>query len=180
MEALGTAKADEPPSDTPSQESFWTSSATSSLASAPSASGGVQGASGAAASTAAVAELAAQTAKRYGVPVGLVMSVIQHESGFNPAAHSPAGAIGLMQLMPSTAAALGIANPWDPAQNLDGGVRYLAQLLDRYGGDAALALAAYNAGPAAVDAHGGIPPYPETRAYVQSVLAAWSGEGPLR
>jgi hypothetical protein len=111
-----------------------------------------------------------QAASKYGVPESIIRSVIAQESSMNPEAHSSAGAIGLMQLMPSTAEALGV-NPWDPAQNIDGGTRYLAQLLSEFHGDMNLALAAYNAGPAAVRANRGIPPYPETQAYVKSVLA---------
>ncbi|WP_081841162.1 lytic transglycosylase domain-containing protein [Alicyclobacillus macrosporangiidus] len=122
-----------------------------------------------------VARLVALASARYGVPAGLVMSVIAQESGFRPNAQSPAGAQGLMQLMPDTARMLGVTDPFDPAQNIDGGVRYLAQLLTRYGGDVPRALAAYNAGPAAVDHYGGIPPYPETVQYVQSVLSRWTG-----
>jgi soluble lytic murein transglycosylase-like protein len=121
-------------------------------------------------------ELAAAAARRHGLDPDLVMAVVSVESGFRPQAVSPKGAQGLMQLMPKTASSLGVADALDPAQNLDGGARYLGQLLTLYGGDLTRALAAYNAGEGAVDRHRGVPPYRETRAYVKKVLERYRGQ----
>jgi soluble lytic murein transglycosylase-like protein len=118
----------------------------------------------------AIRALARKVAKRHGLNADLVFAMIAVESNYEPQAVSPKGARGLMQLMPSTAAHLGVADAFDPEQNVDGGSRYLKQLLDLYGGDTTKALAAYNAGPGAVQRHGGVPPYKETRAYVKRVL----------
>ena len=121
-------------------------------------------------------ELAAAAARRHGLDPELVVAVAAVESGFRPGVVSPKGAQGLMQLMPRTAASLGVSDPLDPAQNLDGGARHLGQLLTLYGGDLVRALAAYNAGEGAVDRHGGVPPYRETRAYVKKVLERYRGQ----
>ena len=109
-------------------------------------------------------------AQKYGVSPTLLAAVARQESGFDPTATSPAGAQGLMQLMPATAQGLGVTNPFDPAQSVDGAARLLSGLLDRFG-STPLALAAYNAGPGAVLRYGGVPPYPETTNYVRSVMS---------
>jgi soluble lytic murein transglycosylase-like protein len=109
-------------------------------------------------------------ATKYGIDPALLKGLIRQESNFNASAQSGAGAQGLTQLMPATARSLGV-DPTDPAQAIDGGAKYLKQQLDRFGGDASKALAAYNAGPGAVAKYGGVPPYAETQNYVKSVLA---------
>lgn len=118
--------------------------------------------------------LIARTARSYGVEPALVKAVIAAESGFDVDAVSRVGAQGLMQLMPATARELGVRAPLRPHDNVQGGVLYLRQMLDRFG-DVSLALAAYNAGPGAVDRHAGIPPYPETQAYVARVMNYYRG-----
>lgn len=118
-----------------------------------------------------------QTALANGLDPALVDLVIRMESGYNPRAVSPKGARGVMQLMPSTASAYGVADAFNPRENIRGGIRYLRDLLGRFGSDVRLALAAYNAGPEAVEKHGGVPPYRETRNYVSAILAAYGGDG---
>jgi hypothetical protein len=108
-------------------------------------------------------------AQKQGVKAGLIHAVIDQESGGKACAVSSKGAVGLMQLMPDKAAELGVKNPFDPAQSLEGGVKYLRQLLDKYHGDTSLALGAYNAGENRVDQTGGVPQNPETKNYVESI-----------
>ena len=115
--------------------------------------------------------LVSAASAKYGVSASLIRAVIMAESGYNPQAVSRAGAGGLMQLMPGTAKSLKVADRFDPKQNVDGGVRYLRFLLDTFKGDVSLALAAYNAGLSNVAKYGGIPPFEETRIYVNRVLA---------
>ncbi len=137
---------------------FGSSKSTGSSSSSSSSSGG---------DFKQIIEAASQ---KYGVDSKLVEAVVKAESNFNPDAVSSAGAEGLMQLMPATASSLGVSDSLDPEQNVDGGVKLLRELLNRYDGDVSLTLAAYNAGPKAVSKYGGIPPYQETQTYVKRVL----------
>lgn len=118
-------------------------------------------------------ELISKYADKNGLDEDFVKAVINQESGFNPNATSKCGAMGLMQLMPSTAQGLGVTNAYDAEQNIEGGTKYLKGLMDRFNNDKSLALAAYNAGPNAVKKYGGIPPYAETQNYVKSVLGKY-------
>jgi soluble lytic murein transglycosylase-like protein len=117
----------------------------------------------------------ARASSVYGIPEDLLKAVARAESGFDPNAVSRCGAVGVMQLMPGTARALGVSNSYDPEQNIMGGAKYLRQMLDEFGGDVELALAAYNAGPGAVRKYGGVPPYAETQNYVR-VVSKYAGE----
>lgn len=112
-----------------------------------------------------------EASEKYNVDPKLIQALIKQESGFNPNAVSKAGAKGLMQLMPKTALSLGVKDAFNPKENIEGGVKYLSQMLDKYHGNKILALAAYNAGPGAVDKFSGVPPYKETQNYVKSILA---------
>jgi soluble lytic murein transglycosylase-like protein len=121
----------------------------------------------------ALGELIRRESRSAGVDPALVTAVIANESGFDARATSRAGAAGLMQLMPATAAALGVTDRYDPAQNIRGGATYLRSLIDRFGADLPSVLAAYNAGPGAVESRHGPPPFPETQRYVARVLATY-------
>lgn len=116
-----------------------------------------------------------EASETYGVATSILKSIAKAESNFNPSAVSKAGAIGIMQLMPSTAASLGVSNSYDARENIMGGAKYISQLLSRYQGNISLALAAYNAGTGNVDKYGGIPPFTETQNYVQKVLSYMNG-----
>ena len=124
-------------------------------------------------------EIIKQAAVKYNLPEDLLSSVIQHESNFNKDSVSHAGAEGLMQLMPGTAKFLGVANSFDPVQNIEGGAKYLRQMFNQFNGSAELALAAYNAGPGNVKKYGGIPPFKETQNYVKKVLSTFNSKSDI-
>ena len=126
-------------------------------------------------------EIITEHAQRHSLEPGFVKAVIQAESAFNPFARSVKGAMGLMQLMPSTAAQYKVANAYDPAENIRAGVAYLKSLLTRFNNDVSLALAAYNAGPGAVEKYGNsVPPYKETRSYVSKIRKNAGVDNPVR
>ena len=122
------------------------------------------------ASKAQIKEMISKIAQKHGVDEKLVHALVKQESGFNPNATSHCGAMGLMQLMPATAKGLGVVDAYNPVQNVEGGVKYLKSMLDKYNGNVVLALAAYNAGPGAVDKYKDVPPYKETQNYVKNIL----------
>ena len=144
----------------------------------PTTSGtGSSASSGQSSAGASFATLIQQASDRYGVNPSLVNAVIRAESNFDASAVSGAGALGLMQLMPGTAQGLGVSDPMDPAQNIEGGVKFLSQLLKKYDGNVQMTLAAYNAGPGAVAKYNGVPPYSETQTYVKRVLSYMQSGG---
>ena len=121
----------------------------------------------------------AKAALRWNVPMDLLAAQLYAESNFNPFARSPAGAQGIAQFMPGTARAYGLDDPFDSERAIDAQARLMSDLLRRFGGKPALALAAYNAGPGAVERHGGVPPFEETRAYVAKILGLLGGAGQI-
>ena len=120
-----------------------------------------------------IEELILKYANENNLDADFVKAVVKQESGFNPNATSKCGAMGLMQLMPQTARALGVVDAYNPEQNIQGGVKYLKSMMTRFGNDPKLALAAYNAGPGAVQKYGDVPPYRETQNYVKNIMASW-------
>jgi soluble lytic murein transglycosylase-like protein len=178
MLAAGSAPVTRPASSTFSTALANASATGAANASFASHAAGTQAAMSTANSTSSslpagtpyAAEITA-AAQANGIDPALLAGLVKQESGFNPTAGSPAGARGLTQLMPGTAAGLGVTDVLDPVQSLNGGAKYLKQQLDAFGGDVAKALAAYNAGPGAVQRFGGIPPYAETQSYVRIVQA---------
>jgi hypothetical protein len=156
-------------------EGFEQAASTTPLTPAP-ASAPETAASGMPPARDSITNLITSAALRHRIDPDFVSSVVKAESGYNPKAISPKGAQGLMQLMPRTAASLGVENAFDPAANVEGGTKYLRQLLDQYSGDAVKALAAYNAGPQRVEQFGGVPPYRETRSYITRIIADFNGK----
>ena len=179
MLAAGSPPVQAPPSTSTSfskalQNATGTPATVSSFAAQAAGTASTGGATSTSSSLPAGTPYAAEitaAATANGVDPALLAGLVKQESGFNPSAGSPAGARGLTQLMPGTAAGLGVNNVLDPVQSLNGGAKYLKQQLDAFGGDVTKALAAYNAGPGAVQRFGGVPPYAETQNYVRVVQA---------
>ena len=172
IEALLAQASGAPPATPPATQnaSFQSQLQQASAAGPAGAAGAASPASGGGPVDGQFSEMINAAAQKYGLDPALLKALIRQESNFNPNARSPAGAAGLTQLMPGTAASLGVSNPLDPRQAIDGGAKYLSQQLKAFGGDVRKALAAYNAGPGAVQRHGGIPPYAETQNYVRAVM----------
>lgn len=158
------------PSQSPQATSGSFAAALQAATSADYAPAGLKGEASGGAGPSEYDPLIEQSAARYGLDPAVLHGLIQQESGFDPNSQSDAGAAGLTQLMPGTASSLGVANPLNPAESIEGGARYLSQMMSRFGGNTEDALAAYNAGPGAVQQYGGVPPYAETQSYVSKVL----------
>jgi soluble lytic murein transglycosylase-like protein len=173
--AVNSALARQLGVDLVSSSDSTASSGTDSLSASSTSISGTSSASSDLVTTEELDSYFAEASATYGVDEKLLKAVAKAESNFNPSAVSSAGAIGIMQLMPSTAAGLGVSDSFDARENILGGAKYLSQLLNKYNGDTSLALAAYNAGSARVDEYGGIPPYTETQNYVAKVLAYYQG-----
>ena len=154
------AKMPEKPKDTPFADKIFSSNLASNRTSGSSGNADIDA-------------LIEQYSAKNGLDSAFVKAVIKQESGFQPKVTSHCGAMGLMQLMPATASSLGVKDAYDPEQNIAGGTKYLKGLLDRFGGDKSLALAAYNAGPNAVAKYNGIPPYKETQNYVKNIMSMY-------
>jgi len=170
-EVRGTAGGARPQATVAASSSAPTSFASALAAAGSPASAGEEGSG----SAAQYEPLIQSAAARYGIDPAVLHGLIEQESGFNASAQSGAGAMGLTQLMPGTASTLGVRNPFDPAEAIEGGARYLAQMMGQFGGNVSDALAAYNAGPGAVSQYGGVPPYAETQSYVSKVLGYAEG-----
>jgi soluble lytic murein transglycosylase-like protein len=163
------------PPAAPASGAASTGSAAGFATALAAASPGAQAPAAAGSASAPYDTMVQQAALRNGLDPALLHGLIQQESGFDPSSQSSAGASGLTQLMPGTASSVGVSNPMDPAESIEGGARYLSQMMAQFGGNATEALAAYNAGPGAVKQYGGVPPYAETQSYVTKVLGYAEG-----
>ena len=159
-----TPQTDAPVDTSPVTDTFTSSSSSADTTAANATS------SGSVSSPENLEEYFKEASETYGVDINLLKAIARQESNFNPSATSSAGAMGVMQLMPSTAKGLGVTNAYDAQENIMGGAKLMAQNLKKYNGDVSLALAAYNAGGGNVDKYGGIPPFKETQNYVKKVL----------